>query len=229
MTTQPSTTEQLDLLISRIAGNEAGPADWSTFNTLAAQSPDAWKSLAQAQRDQQSLSLAIGVALHAADHVELPSRHAADAYLRRGEVAGWRDDASHSAAWARVRSMGGWAVAAVLALAFLGNRFGVIHVKDAPANTAGVSIPANYFEVNNPDDALALYRTQGKQAGRVIAEVPVLLESRPAATGRGFEVVYVRQILERAQVNDLYRFTQDEANRPVPVRIPTPRTPSQPE
>jgi hypothetical protein len=126
--------------------------------------------------------------------------------------------------------MGGWAVAAVLALAFLGNRVGVINMNAPAANTAGLtSIPANYFQVNNPDDALALYRTQGKQAGRVIAEVPVLLESRPAATGRGFEVVYVRQILERAQVNDLYRFTQDEANRPVPVRVTMPRSPSQAE
>ncbi len=224
MTTQPTNSEQLDLLISRIAGGEANTADWNDFNTLAAQSPDAWKSLAQAQRDQQSLSLAVGVALHAADHVDLPSRDAADAFLNRGR---WRTDASHSPAWARVRSMGGWAVAALLALAFLGNRFGVIHVKDAPS-TASL-IPANYFQVNDADDAHELYLNKGRQSGRVIAEMPVLLDSRPATTGRGFEVVYVRQILERAQVNDLYRFTQDEANRPIPVRITPPGSASQAE
>ncbi|HMN42095.1 MAG TPA: hypothetical protein PKE29_14720 [Phycisphaerales bacterium] len=227
MTTTPNHTEQLDLLVSRIAGGEASADDWTAFNALAAHTPEAWKSLAQAQRDQHSLSLAVGVALHAADHVDLPGRDAADALFQRGR---WRQDASHSPAWARARSMGGWAVAAALALAFLGNRFGVINIQDSPgpSNTASV-IPANYFPINNPDDALALYRTQGRQSGRVIAEMPVLLDSRPATTGRGFEVVYVRQILERAQVNDLYRFTKDEANRPIPVRISVPDQPTRAE
>jgi hypothetical protein len=69
----------------------------------------------------------------------------------------------------------------------------------------------------------------GKQSGRVLGEVPVLCESKPAATGQGFEVVYVRQILERAEVHDLYRFSVDEAGNPLPVRVTVPAKPGQAE
>ena len=49
----------------------------------------------------------------------------------------------------------------------------------------------------------------------------ILMEAQPAADGNGYEVVYIRQILERARVNDIYRFSQDETGRatPVPVQI----------
>jgi hypothetical protein len=214
-TPTPSTSEQLDLLISRIVGADANPQDWATFNTLAEKTPDAWKHLAQAQRDNQSLSLAVGVALHAADRVELPSREDADRFLHGGGPR-----AHYSSPWNRVRSFGGWAVAAMLALALVGNQNGFIHL-GPQTNTAGI-IPAGYFKVANPDDALQLYRDQGKQSGRVFGEVPVLVESHPAATGQGYEVVYVRQFYEKAQVPDLYRFTLDEANRPVAVRVTVP-------
>jgi hypothetical protein len=224
--TNPTHAEQLDLLISRIVGADASAQDWSAFNTLAEKSPEAWKLLAQAQRDNQSLSLAVGVALHAADRVELPSREVADRFLR----GGGRDHA-HSEAWRRVRSVGGWAVAAMLALAMIGNQQGVIRLGGAaPANTAGISIPAGYFKVASDDDALQLYREKARQSGRdVVGEMPVLLESRPSTTGKGFEVIYVRQFYEKAHVQDLYRFTQDEANRPIAVRIAVPARPSRPE
>ena len=35
----------------------------------------------------------------------------------------------------------------------------------------------------------------------------------------GYEVVYVRQILERTVVKDLYRLGADEAGEPRPVRV----------
>jgi hypothetical protein len=211
-----TTPEQLDLLISRIVGADANPQDWAAFNALAEKSPEAWKLLAQAQRDNQSLSLAVGVALHAADLVDLPSREHADRFLHGGR---YREP--HGPAWRRVRSAGGWAMAAMLALAMIGNQHGLINLPTPRANTAGL-IPAGYVKVASDDDALQLYRDKGKASGRVIEELPVLLESHPATTGQGFEVIYVRQFYEKAHVQDLYRFTQDEANRPVAVRIPVP-------
>jgi hypothetical protein len=217
MTASPN--EQLDLLISRIADGEASRQDWTAFADLAANAPEAWKSLAQAQRDHQSLSLAVGVALHAAERVDLPTRHAADAFLRRPHP-------ESPASWSRARQFGGWAVAAMIALAWLGvngGQFTLNPGKPTDSNTAGIiSVPKDYFHITSPDDALQLYRDQSKPSGRVLAEVPVLLESRPNATGRGYEVVYVRQILERAQVENLLRFAQDERGRPIPVRVTVP-------
>lgn len=215
----PDHADQLDLLVGRIADGEAASQDWDAFNALAAHSPAAWKDLAQAQRQRQALTMAVGVALHAADRVDLPSRENAHAFPRSrshrpGNIVG------------RIRQAGGWAVAAVLALALIGGArgpFTFLSPNQPGPNTAGIgAIPANYFPVNSSDDALQLYRDQGRKDGRFIAEVPVLLESRPAATGRGFEVVYVRQILERAEVDNLLRFAQDEAGRAIPVRMTVP-------
>ena len=63
----------------------------------------------------------------------------------------------------------------------------------------------------------------------VIAEVPerILIETRPTDNGRGFELVYVRQIIERTVVPDLYQFhSQDEMGRPTLVRYDGNRGPS---
>ena len=208
----PTPDEQIDLLISRIADGEATQSDWSAFGTLAEQSPGAWKHLAQAQRDHQSLALAVGVALHAADRVELPPRDAADAFLHRDRAA----SPAH-----RIRQYGGWAAAAAIALAWLGMNGGQFTLgggkSTGSASVAG--IPAGYFKVDSSDDALQLYRDQGKRDGRFIAEVPVLLESSPMTTGKGYEVVYVRQFYERARVDNLLRFAQDETGKLIPVKV----------
>ena len=217
----PSPDEQIDLLVGRIADGEASAGDWETFGGLAERSPGAWKLLAQTQRDHQALSLAVGVALHGADRVELPSREAAQAFLRGDEHA-------RTPAARRVFLYGGWAVAAMIALAALGVSGGRFTMPGNAGNQAGL-IPANYFQVNSPDDALQLYRDQGKQSGRVLAEVPVLLESRPSATGRGYEVVFVRQIVERAQMDNLLRFAQDERGNLVPVQVQMPMQPGRSE
>lgn len=220
----PSSDEQIDLLIGRIADGEASALDWEAFGGLAERGPGAWKRLAQAQRDHQSLALAVGVALHGADRVALPSREAAEAFLRGEHV--------RVLGASRVLQYGGWAVAAMIALAALGVNGGRFTLPGASpgTNQAGlVSIPANYFQVNSPDDALQLYREQGKRSGRVLAEVPVLLESRPSATGRGYEVVYVRQIVERMQMDNLLRFAQDERGNLVPVQVQMPAQPGRSE
>ncbi len=208
----PSPDEQIDLLISRIADGEATTQDWSAFSALAEKSPAAWRHLAQAQRDHQSLSLAVGVALHAADRVDLPSRHAADSFLHRERGI----SPSH-----RIRQYGGWAVAAAVALAWIGvngGQFTLPAGKSRGTETANI-IPAGYFKVDSSDDALQLYRDKGKSDGRFIAEVPVLLESSPAVTGKGYEVVYVRQFVERARVDNLLRFAQDETGKLIPVKV----------
>lgn len=208
--------EQLELLISRIADGEASRSDWDAFSAFAEREPTAWKELASAQRDHAALSLAVGVALHGADRVDLPSREMARRWSGQ-------DGAERAARWSRLRTAGGWAVAACLALVMASGRLGVPIVSNTSGGNGAGMIPAGYT-INNPDDAVQAYLDVGKKTNVVLGELPqrLLVESRPAANGR-VEVIYVRQFVERAEVNDLMRFGQDEAGRPVPVRVAVPK------
>lgn len=229
MSTNPSDAtgaerrERLDLLISRIAGGDASPGDWEAFAALAADDPAVWRSLASAQRDHQSLSLAVGVALHAADRVELPSRHAGAAWAERFP------DRDHAHPARRIAAAGGWAVAAALALAMFAPGLGGLRpVAPVPAgtNAAGL-IPAGYVAVRSPEDALKAYMDVGLRQNRVLGELgePVMVKRRQTDDGR-IEVLYVRQFVERAELSDLVRFAQDEAGRSHPVRVSVPKAPS---
>jgi len=202
--------DQLELLISRIADGEAGDADWAAFSALAAERPAAWRELAQAQRDHAAMSVAVGVALHAAEGVDLPSREAAERFIGR------RNAPTHIRTWSRMGAWGGWAVAALVAIAAWGGHLGMQN------NTN--STPAGLITVNSPDDAVKAYLKMGAQSGRVVGELPnrLLVDSRPAAEGEGFEVIYIRQFIERRRVDDLLRFGQDEGGRLVPVRVSMP-------
>lgn len=226
--------EQLELLISRIADGEASKEDWAAFSTLAERQPagEAWKELAAAQRDHAALSLAVGVALHGAERVDLPSRELAAAYL--GQTA---PTPTHVRTWSRLGSFTGWGVAACLAvMMFNGGRFGqgTILPGDLSGgvgggqNTASI-LPAAYT-INNADDAVKAYLDVGKKQNAVIGELPqrLLVQSRPAENGR-VEVIYVRQFVERAEVKDLMRFSQDESGRAVPVRVALPKVQALPD
>ena len=65
----------------------------------------------------------------------------------------------------------------------------------------------------------------GQKAGSVVGEVPTkaMVEVRPAENGQGYEVIYIRQILERVHVPELYRATGvDDRGQPrlVPAEMP---------
>ena len=105
----------------------------------------------------------------------------------------------------------GWLVAALLALGW-----------GAQWLTPGSATSGNAANMLAPltrtaDAALNEYLDLGKKSGRVVAEMPerIVLESRPAADGNGYEVLYVRQVLERATVSadDLYKLGVKEDGR----------------
>ena len=62
---------------------------------------------------------------------------------------------------------------------------------------------------------------RGKEEGRVIGELPdrVLVNSTEAPDGKGYEVVFVRQIMEKTRVDDLYKVSSDEGGNPHPVKV----------
>ncbi len=56
--------------------------------------------------------------------------------------------------------------------------------------------------------------------GEIITELPrVLVSSEPSASGDSFELLYMRRILERVQVDELYSLGMDEAGMASPTSI----------
>lgn len=217
--------EQLDLLVSRIADGEAGEADWSAFNRAAERRPEAWKLLAQAQRDHGAMSLAVGVALHAAERVELPSPQAAELFSARRNAPATIRTFSRMGAWS------GWAVAACVAvmawngsLGSLGRGVGGAGAGTRVASTVGAAAPVQTagWTLNTPDDAINAYLDLGTRNGSVIGELPTrpVVRRDPMITEdgqRGVRVVYIRQLVEQAIVTDLARLATDESGRLVPL------------
>jgi hypothetical protein len=214
--------EQLDLLVSRIADGEAGEHDWSAFNQMAERSPEAWKILAQAQREHASMSLAVGIALHAADRVDLPTPHAAELFTAR------RNAPTHIRTWSRLGSYSGWAAAAAVTLlawngAFnLGSRRSSLATNPGTSPVQGASVVPTNWTLNTPDDAVQAYLDMGNKNGSVIGELPkrVVVNTEPtvlASGQRGVKVIFIRQFVEQTVVTDLARMSTDETGRPIPI------------
>ena len=206
-----------DLLISRIVDGEAADGDWNTFRSMAEREPSLWRELAEYQRDQSELSAVVASAIRIADGVEAP----VDEEMGRR----FSDRTRLIGTW------GGWAAAAAVAVVWftggLNNR-----EPSAPSNAAGLvnldklkpqDVVDNYVKEGKitPQYLYDSYLDAGKETGRVVGEVPdrVLITARPMKAGGGFEVIYVRQIMERARVKELSRFgtAHDEFGNPISV------------
>ena len=217
---EPGLHEQLELLISRLADGEGVPSDWETFGALSQRVPEAWKQLAEAQRDHAALCVAVGVALHAADRVDLPSREVAERFHGAGSEHG---DVQQIVFWSRVRTWGGWAAAAAIALAWATGGFNGVPAPQQVGNTNIAGLPV--IKVSTPDDAVKAYLELGKTAGSVLGEVPqrVLISTAPTADGKGIEATYLRQFIERVPLANLTGFPGvDEAGRRIARPVSTP-------
>lgn len=193
-----------DILITRVLDGEATPEDWSAFRAMAARDAAVWADLADAQQDRADLASAVAEAIAVADAVEAPvHRHAGErlnARIRTG------------AAWL------GWVAAAA---------FGVGAFVGGPGPSTGPGVQqAGLFPIATPEDAMQIYLDKGQESGSVLGEWPdrVLLSSEPAPDGDGYHVVYLRQLVERQRVDNLYQLGQNEIGQPiaVPYKPPTP-------
>lgn len=217
MTTEQHNTEpglDRDLLITRVVDCRASAEDWNALDRLALADATVWQDLARAQRDHALLSGAVMAEVVAADTITLPE-HQAPSYKLASRIRS-------AGAW------GGWAAAAAVALAWMGG------LPAGGFNTgAGTGSQASMLPFGDASQALDAYLDLGKKDGRVIQQLPgkVLLDNpQPAADGRGYEVIFIRQIVERERVPDLYRFSRDETGGltavPVQVRRAVRTTPS---
>jgi hypothetical protein len=195
-----------DAMISRIVDGCAGGEDWDTFRALATEDPEIWSDLAVAQHQFETLSEIVHGSSAIADSVELPGgaiRH--DHHQHRFDL---------------VSRWGGWAAAAAILLVWVTGMNTQKSQMNLPSQTAGLLTTAT------PDQAMEQYVTAGQQAGSVVGEMPnpVVVETRPMPDGT-FEVLYLRQILERKILSEIYRDVSDEHGNT--IAVPVKNDPSQ--
>ncbi len=207
-----------DILISRTLDGNATSGDWDELTALADANPAVWRNLAMSLREHQAFARAVNADVTVADAIEMPlGRHAAA--IRS------RDASQHPAILARVGGWSGWAVAAVFTIVWVA---GVLNLVQNTTPQPNGSSPHTAMVGASAAELLEAYLDKGRQEDFVIAEVPqrVLIETRPNGTGRGYELIYLRQILERTVVPDLYQFNRDEAGQPRLIRYDGDQGPS---
>jgi hypothetical protein len=185
------------LLTSRVVDGDASTDEWDELTALADRDAAVWSRLAHTLRDNAGFVRAVNAEVAAADAVPLPLRKVAP--------------------FAHVSRWSGWAVAAMVGIAWLAWIFNVgdpsRRAEPAPhASLAG--LPAA--------DLLQAYLDRGRQEDLVVGEVPdrILIDTRPTKSDTGYEVLYLRQIIERKVVPDLYQVQgRDERGQPILVRF----------
>lgn len=194
-----------EILISRVIDGEASCEDWDALRALAEHDPSVWTDLNETQRQQELLCGAVAEVCAIADGIEIDDALADPAPMVRRihQVGAW----------------GGWAMAAGLALMWA---LGINPLESSTGGSVAGPIPTSRAALR-PDDALQQYLETGREAGRVIREVPdrVVVRAEPLQGGERVEVFYLRQILERQVVDRVYRETVDELGNAmtVPVRL----------
>lgn len=212
------TEQREDILISRAIDGDATAAEWDELTALAEADPAVWRNLGVGLREHGAFARAINAGVAVADRIEMPEPAAATRPVSMIELR----RPVRRPVLTRIGGWSGWAIAAVLTLAWVTGVLNIVH--NRPGFRTGTPTAGNnnaQIVGASASDLLAAYLDKGRQEQSVIAEVPerILLETRPADTGHGYELVYLRQILERTVVPDLYKFhSRDEMGRPTLVR-----------
>lgn len=191
----------LDILLSRAVSGDGGAL--ATIRARAVDDPALLEELAMWQADELRLARAARELESVADRVELPPV----------EHAGGR-------AW---RLGLGWAVAAVIALAWISQSVLPRGGQPARTNVAGFDGLKGFATA---DDAFDAYVDKARKDGVIYGDVapPAIIGSRELGGDQGFEILVVRQIVERRRVPEMYRLVPvDESGALAPVVI-RPRT-----
>lgn len=189
-----------DILIGRVVDGEATPSDWGELEHMSRADAALWQRLAHSQRAHARLERAVEDEIAVAELVELPEPV--------NVIASFRS---------RWQLWGGWAVAAGLALAWLGAGNGPVMLRTptggGPANPDTASLVQASGSL---DDMLAQYIDKGRQNDRVVNVMPLqLIGTRELEPGKGTEVLFGRTIVERMIVTDLrpLRVLTDESGK----------------
>lgn len=198
-----------DALISRIVDRKESTADWEQLAELDDGNGSAWLALAQTLRCEAELRGALGAELERADSVELvaPRRIAAS-------LAGWS----------------GWLTAAACLLGWI--LAASDRVEPDPISTddnALVSVDGPSPSESEPQSTEDSAQSTGSQAeivraaadaADVIKELPlIIVDTQPAESGEGYEVVYLRRVLESRRVDEVLEFRPDDTGNLLPVPV----------
>lgn len=203
MTNHNDISDRADLLISHVVDGEATAEQWRELEAIAAQEPRLWRDLAEMQRDAAAVRSAMRHAGDVADRVILPEADAPE--IRTFKLPPQMPAHAPQLRLNRFGAWTGWAAAAVVTI--------IASVQlSQKQGTTGESAPAERASIGGPitqtaGDLFDQYLATGQKDGTVLGEVPgkMLVESRPAPSGQGFEIIFVRQVVERAIVPDLYK------------------------
>lgn len=225
----PSQTHDDDLTISRLLDGRGKAADWRRLRAITATDTTAWERVIGCSADQDTLGEVMTAAGDLASQTDLAGANAggcgdstpATLSIERHRADGRRVDRA-------VRSARlGWLVAACLTL-------GLVSVAlrqpagEGNGNSIGQGAGLVSLDKWSASDFMKGYKDRAVKDGTLVAEMPqrLVLESRPTADGKGHEVLYMRQFIERAVVDDLYKFGVDESGRPVmvPASLEKPRS-----
>lgn len=205
-----------DVLFSRVLEGRGRAADWQRLRETTASDAGAWDRLIGNASDQDALGEAVELAGQRAEAFAAGT----DEPMVFPSAQGRRADRAVRAA--RL----GWLMAACMALGLVsvslrtGGNGGSSPGALNPA-TAGFS-----FDDFSSSDLMNGYKVRAAQEGTLVGELPqrVVIETRPSADGKGYEVLYMRQFIERAIVDDLYKLGTDESGRAVMVPASMPKT-----
>lgn len=223
-------TEVRDQLISRVVDRCDSAADWRQLAELQEHEGEVWHELAQALRCEAELRSVLAAEIARADRVEVTSE------------PGDRT----SAAPFSLRAWSGWLTAAACLLGWLlsatATRVPDSRFSDSEANTPVVREESNSrAELAAGADTLARgsdhsmprspERTHSDAAvtnsdldsaealsADVIRELPmIIVDTKLAEGGQGYEVVYLRRVLESRRVNEVLELAPDETGAFVPI------------
>ena len=191
----------LDILLSRAVSGDREA--FAAVRARAATEPALLEELAAWQADELRLARAARTLESIADRAELPPTES-----QRGRS--WRAGL-------------GWAAAAAVAIAWISQS--LVPREGAPVreNVAGFD-PFTGFATS--DDAFDAYVDKARKDGVIYGDVapPAIISSRELGGGEGFEILVVRQIVERRRVSEMFRLVPvDESGTLAPVVI-RPRT-----
>lgn len=230
-----------DVTLTRLLDGRASSAQWRELRVWtekdAAGREDVWDDLIAQSEQNDALVKMVGEVAARAERVEAEPRGVAG-------VIGTAADADEREQRADERAGGrggadrlGWLVAAVLAVGFVtfAIRSGPIDRAGAPGGlmneqmagsgrvtggTAQAGLGSSLTAgLSTPDEALGEYLRLGQMKGQVLGELPqrVMLQSRELGEGKGREVLYLRQIVERAVVKDVYKLGTNDVGEAVMV------------
>lgn len=219
--------ETTERTIARIIDGEAARAEWLRFMQSADAAPRLWRTLAIGQREARLLGDALSDALWEADakgvaehrrgatahrSLQAASGSATNA-TERPSAGAFSSDSTRLGFGARL----GWAMAACIAGAWI-----VSAGRTPQEPLQGQSPTIQQATFLSPHQALEAYLSLGRESGAVVGELPgkPIIERRILDDGQGYEVVFVRQIVERSRVEALFSFEgSDEFGEPVPTPI----------